>query len=164
MEDTEQGLAPVIVVANEEGVEAVYGEYVEFIQKLHVDLEAEYEDLIANKQIPDAMLNGITPVTPQYEEEYKLIKEVEAMISATEDELIPDLDGFDLFTGRKVAVADDYLPAIHIQKPLTDSVDTTAADFEPADYTEAEGVVEFTSTRGITLENGGNEEVSKWRS
>ena len=156
LEDSELGVAPVIVEINEEGVETVYAEYIKFINTLHTDLEAEYEELIANKQIPDDMLNGITPVTDQYKAELELIKEVEALIMATEAEELPDLDEFDLFTGRKVAVADEYLPAMVFPAKLTDDVDITADDYNAADYTSTENIVNFTSNRGVLLSGGSN--------
>lgn len=155
LEDSEAGVAPVIVVVNEEGVEAVYAAYIEFVKQLHVDLEAEYEELIANKTISDDMLNGVVPVTDEFRTEYDLIKEVEKLIEDTEDENLPDLDEFDLFAGKKVA-STDYLPAMYFPTKLTADVDITAEDYVAANYTSTENLVDFTSVKGVTLTNGSN--------
>lgn len=156
LDDAEIGVAPIIVNVNEEGVEAVYAEYIKFAKALHVDLEAEYEELIASKTISDDMLNGVIPVTEEFMKEYNLIKEVEALVAATEDEMLPELDQFDLFTGRKVATMDEYLPAMVFPAPLTEDVDITAEDYVAADYTSTENLVNFTSVAGVTLESGSN--------
>lgn len=154
LSDAEVGEAPVDVHVDEEGVAYVYDAYVKFIKNLHVDLIDEYERKLDEFAIPEEMMNGSTAVTDEYADKLAELNRIDAMIDATEDSNIPDLDCFDLLFGLKVA-STEMIPAIAYCKTLNDSVDTTADDYDELMYTESE-VVDFQSVKGVKLLEGGN--------
>lgn len=154
LSDAEVGVAPVDVHVNEENVEFIYDEYVAFIKALHTDLVEEYETKLDQYNIPEEMLNGTTTVTDAYKDQVNELKTIENLIDETDDSNIPDLDEFDLIFGLKVA-STNMLPAIAYCKTLTDSVDTTADDYDEKMYTTST-VVDFQSSKGLILSNGNN--------
>ena len=154
LSDAEKGTTPIDINVNENGVEAVYNAYVEYIKALHTDALKEYSDKLDEYGIPEDMLNGLAPVTSEYAEQYKEIKAIEAVINSTDETDIPDLDEFDPIFGLEVGTA-NTLPGIVFVKELTDTVDTTADDYDSKDYTN-DKIVDFTSVRGLRLYNGTN--------
>lgn len=153
LEAAEAGVAPVDVYSMEENIEAVYDAYIKFCQDLHPALEEEYE--AKKSTVPEDMLNGTVPVTDEYLDAYNELKEIEALIVATEDENLPDVDEFDIIFGLNVG-ATAKLPAIYYPTLLTSDVDITAEDYNAADYTSTENLVDFSSTFGLELKNGSN--------
>lgn len=152
--DVEVGVAPVDVHIEEENVEAVYDAYVEFLKNLHDEVITEYEEKLDTYQIPQGMLDGTVTVSAEYKEKVDEIREIESIISQTETNSIPDLDEFDIIFGCKVA-SNEMIPCIEFCKKLTDSVDTTAEDYDSKAYT-TDDVVDFLSAKGLKLSNGTN--------
>ena len=155
LDDAEVGLAPIDVKVNEDSVEEVYEAYVAFIKELHNDCVVEYEAKLDQYAIPEEMLNGSIPVTEDFEAQYNELKTIGNIIDQTEDDMIPDIDQFDIIFGLKVA-SSDKLPAIAFPTLLTDDVDTTAADYDAAMYTATTNLVDFSSAKGLVLANGGD--------
>ena len=151
--DAEVGLAPIDVKVNEENVEKVYNEYVKFIKALHNDCIAEYEDKLDQYAIPEEMLNGSVPVTDDFKEQYDELKKISKIIDQTDDDVIPEIDEFDIIFGLKVA-SSDSLPGIVYPVALTDTVDTTADDYDATMYTTTENLVDFSSAKGLRLVGG----------
>lgn len=153
LEATETGMAPVDVYSMEDNIGDIYNAYIEFCQQLHTDLEEEYE---AKKgDVPIEMLNGTVSVTDEYLDAYNELKEIEELIDATSDDELPDLDEFDPIFGLKVG-NEGALPAITFPTKLTNDIDITAGDYNAADYTSTENVIDFSSTFGLQLSNGSN--------
>ena len=154
IEDATAGTVPVNVFSDEDTIETVYDAYISFATTLHTDLEAEYEEKAAEYSIPADMMSGKIPVSEEYVEKYNILMNISNMIDATDVNELPDLDEFDPIFGNKVG-STDTLPGIYFVEELTDSVDISADDYNAADYTSGK-VVNFTSDKGLILENGGN--------
>ena len=154
LDDAETGVAPLDVHVNEENVELIYDKYVEFITGLRQDLIEDYEKKLDEYAVPEEMLNGTSVITDEYVEKVAELKEIEAMIDATEEDNIPDLDEFDVIFGQKVA-STEMLTGLEFCKTLDNTVDTTAEDYNAAAYT-ADVVVDFQSAKGLKLYNGTN--------
>ena len=151
--DVEVGLAPIDVLVNEDRVDEVYSAYVAFLKQLNVDLKAEYEEILdANPNIPEDQISGLVPADPEYADVIALLSKIDNLIDETTN--IPAADEFDLIFGLKVA-STESLPCIVICKTLDDTVDITADDYNPLDYT-ADTVVDFQSAKGLVLANGTN--------
>lgn len=153
LNDAEIGLPPLDVHIDEDQLQVVYDAYVAFIKQLHLDLQAEYEQKVAEYAIPEDQMNNIVPVEDQYLDEYNELKEIDDMIDQTSDTEIVDFDSFDFIYGKKVDSTDNIF-GLEFVKPLTADVDTTAKDYNANDYTEDTNTVDFSSAKGITLVNG----------
>lgn len=151
--DAEVGLAPIDVKVNEESVEQIYNAYVKFLKELHNDCVAEYETKLDQFAIPEEMMNGTVAVTEDFQAQYDELKEISAIIDRTEDDVIPDIDEFDIIFGQKVG-SSDMLPGIAFPVALTDDVDTTADDYDAAMYTTTKNLVDFVSAKGLRLACG----------
>lgn len=154
LEDTEAGTVPVNVYVDEEKVTFVYDEYMKFLKALLVDLKAEYENDVEEFNIPEDQLNGVVPVDEENAENLALLNTIEDLINDVTETLKISADEFDIIYGLKVA-SSDMLPAIEYPVMLTDDVDTTAEDYNAADYTTST-TVDFASSAGLKLENGAN--------
>lgn len=155
LEDSETGLAPVDVYINEENVEAIYSAYIAFCKEQHDLLETEYDTKLASYKIPEGMLEGTVEVTEEYVEKVTELKEIDALIDATELSELPDLDEFDPIFGLKVA-STSMLPFIcFVQSAENANVD--AEDYDANDYTStpSANMPVFGSTKGIVLDGGG---------
>lgn len=155
LDETEAGVAPIMVQINEENVEVIYDEYIKFCKQLRLDLEAEYEEKVVEYDIPEEMLNGTAPVSDEYKEKVATLRQIENLIDATADEALPELDTFDVIFGKKVAT-NTSLPAIYYPAFLSTDVDITADDYVAENYTSTTNLVDFTSAKGLILENGGD--------
>lgn len=153
--EAEFGLAPVDIYTDEEQVEVVYNAYIKFCKDLNAECKIEYETKLDEYDIPEEMLNGTIPVTDEYRAQYNELKAIEARINATEATELPDIDEFDMIFGRKVGT-NEPIDGIEFPVLLTDTVDTTAEDYDEHDYTTTEGLVDFSSVKGLLLLNGGN--------
>lgn len=153
------GVAPIDVVSLEDNVELIYDKYIEFLKQLHLDCIEEYEEKVNLYDIPEDQLNGTVAVEPEFKDMYDEIQDIIAMIEATDDSQLPDLDEFDLIFGRKVSTTQskniEYLPAIYFPKKLTPDVDTTAEDYDPYDWTTSD-IIDFSSIKGVILDGGSN--------
>ena len=69
------------------------------------------------------------------------------------DSELPDLDEFDVIRGLKVSSEEATYPCIFFPAKLTSDVDTTAEDYNAADYTKSD-IVDFSSVSGLKLFNG----------
>lgn len=154
LSDVEAGVAPVNVHVDEEQVEFVYNQYVEFIKALHEELITEYETKLDQYAVPEDMMNGTVPVTDEFAEKVAELNKIAALIDETDADNIPDVDEFDLIFGLKVG-STEILPALAFCKTMDETVDTTAADFDARMYT-TNAVVDFQSAKGLTLAAGSN--------
>lgn len=155
LDDAEVGLAPLDVRVDEDAVEAIYDQYIEFAKGLNEELVAAYETFLEeefNSVVRTDVVNNIA--SPTDEEQALLDKrdEYEAAIDSTTEGNLPALDEFDIFFGIKPD-STDGITGIKFVKTLTPDVDTTADDYVAADYTNDE-VVDFTSTAGLTVSGG----------
>lgn len=155
MYDATVGDSPIDVYTDEDNVEVIYDAYIEFAKTLHDDCVAEYEEKLVEYAIPDDMMSGAVPVSDEYLDEYNELMEIDAIIDATEEDKLPELDQFDPIYGRRVGSM-EMLPGIMFIKKLTDDVDTEAEDYDPNDYTEDDDLVDFSSTTGLPLAGGTN--------
>lgn len=153
--DAEVGMAPIDIKVNEDSVEKIYDAYVKFLKELHNDCVAEYETKLDQYAIPEEMLNGSEAVTEDFQAQYDELKEISAIIDSTEDDMIPDIDEFDIIFGKSVAT-NDMLPGIAFPVALTDDVDTTADDYDAAMFTTSKNLVDFVSAKGLRLGCGGD--------
>ena len=147
-----KGSYPVEISSNEEGVEKIYNEYIKFATALHDDLTQEYNQKYIEYNLPEDVLNGITPATGDQIEMLATLNEIEELEDATSAANLPSLDEFDVIFGKKVG-SNSTLPAIAYPEQLTSDIDITADDFDANDYTESV-IVDFGSTKGIVLSNG----------
>lgn len=148
-----KGSYPVEVFSLEDNIDIVYNAYIKFAKDLNTDLVTELANKLAEYNIPQDVLDGITPpATPQQAEQLLEVNTIKAMISNTKDEALPDRDEFDLIYGRKVA-STEMLPGIYYTKELTSDVDITDPDYDANDYTTT-AIVDFSDVSGIGLENG----------
>lgn len=137
IDDTDDGVAPVDVRVSEEAFEQVYDAYVEFVKQQYIDLQAELTDMKAQ------------PEGTYTDEQFAA---VEALISRSVLEAIPDQDCFDPLFGRGIYKnAPD--PFLAFPEALTADIDQSADDFNSLDYT-ASDIVEFDSVECVRLKNG----------
>ena len=153
LEDTEEGIAPVDVDVDEDGIETVYDAYIAFCKQQHNDLAAEMERLMTENSITDAMLSGQETIPSEKKEIVAQIRELEELVSSCDDEDLPELDGFDPIFGLEVGSSTTYQPFLKFVQKLTDDVDTDAEDYDANDYTQSD-IVSFDDVRGIRLYGG----------
>ena len=136
LEDAEEGKVPVYIDIDEAGVEDLYNAYVQWATDLLPQLEAEYATL----------------TDEQAEEKAK----IQAMLDEVSN--VPDLDGFDIFFGRKIAsLSTNAL----IEFPVALPANVTLKDGETeedyifnAAYTTSDNVVAWDSVAGAQLKAG----------
>lgn len=134
LEDVDDGLVPVFVHIDENGVEDIYNAYVDWVTALIPELEEEYKSATKEEQ--------------------------KALLLALIDEAknIPSIDEFDILYGKKVA-STTCNPFIEFPSTLTDSIKfddkLTGEDLalEEAKYTTTE-VVKWDDASGIKLDCG----------
>lgn len=155
LKDAETGLAPVQIYADEDNTESVYDAYIAFCKEQNPLLKVEYETKYADYAIPESMMNGTEPVSDEHREHYLELKNIKAMIRATETDALIDVDEFDPMFGIKVA-STEMLPFIKYVEELTDAVDTGAEDYDANDYTKTTNMPVFGSTKGVVMSKGSN--------
>ena len=153
--EVEVGIAPINVNVDEDAVATVYEAYIAFAKQLNADCIVEYENKLDEYAVPADMLNGNIAVTEEFAEKVAELRDISDMIDQTSEDALPDLDEFDIIFGKKVA-SDDVLPGIFYPEFLSDDVDTTADDYDAAMYTSTDNLVNFTSSKGLRLAEGGN--------
>lgn len=156
LDETEAGVAPVVVNVNEDVIKEIYDAYIDFCKQLHKDLEKEYEEKFAEFDIPEDQLNGTAEYTGDNEKKVKILDTINELIDRTSEASLPDLDCFDPIFGEEVGTSGEKIPMIAFPKKLTDDVDVTAEDYNELDYTETENLVDFSSAKGLVLEHGTN--------
>lgn len=150
------GEYPIEISANEDVSYIIYEKYIEFVTALHDELKAEYVEKVDAYGLPQDVIDGIVPPADDVEmAEYLELKAIDAEITATHADNLPDVDEFDIVYGREVGTT-EMLPGIAYPELLTDDIDTTADDFDPNDYTESDNLVDFSATDGVSIANGGN--------
>lgn len=154
LEDAETGTAPVDIYTSEDNLEGVYDAYIAFCKEQHTLLQEEYETKLSAYAVPSGMLDGTVAVTDEYLDQVTELLSIKALIDATDEDALPDLDEFDPFFGIKVADTDSYPMLCYVQT-LTSDVDTEAEDFDANDYT-TNSILEVGSTKGIILSQGSN--------
>lgn len=150
LDDTEDGMVPVMVNFNEDAVETIYNEYVDWATALVPDLQAELSAKLKDYQIPDGMVEGTIPVTSEYKEKVEEILRLMDLISTASN--VPNIDEFDIIFGRKVA-STESIPFIYYPTKLTADIDTSADDYDAKDYTQSD-IVTFDSVQGVKLMKG----------
>lgn len=154
LSDAGVGVPPIDLITNEDNIETIYNAYVDFVKATHKDLVTQYASKLKEYNIPEDMLNGTSPVTSEYAQHYTELANISKLITDTEDDKIPALDGFDIMLGNKFGKT-TKLPLLTIVKKLTPDVDTTAKTYDSKDYT-SEDVIDFGSAYGVQLKNGTN--------
>lgn len=155
LDNVDPGVAPTDVRVNEDNISEVYDAYIAFCKALHIDLIAEYDEKVVSYAIPTEMMNGTVEVTAEYADKLAELNEIDKLIDATAESELPDLDQFDIIFGLKVG-STESLPAIFYPTLLTDDVDVESDDYDDANYTATTSLVDFSSTVGVKMENGGN--------
>ena len=74
-------------------------------------------------------------------------------MESCDESVLPELDGFDPIFGLAVGSTTNKQPFIKLVQKLTDTVDTTADDYDAADYTQSD-IVSFDDVRGVRLYGG----------
>lgn len=143
---------PLVFRTVEKNFEEIYNEYINFIKALHEDLVIEYEDKVVSYGLPEEVMNGTVAPTEDQKEMLDDLNKVEALVDASADDNLPDIDEFDLYLGKGLGTTEAN-PFIKYPAFLTPDVDTTAEDYDENDYTETE-IVNFNSVRGAILTNG----------
>lgn len=161
LDDTDAGVAPVDTHVNEDNVEKVYDAYITFCKEQHVLLQVEYDKKVAEYNIPDGMLDGTVDVTEEWAAKVSELQSIQEMIDATEDDQLPDLDGFDPLLGLKVA-STEMLPFISYTQPISEA-DQDDPDYDANDYTstEASELADFGTAKGIAMLNGNEGDFGK---
>lgn len=134
LDDAEDGVVPVFVNVDENGIEDLYNAYVEWVTALAIDLEAE--------------------LAAATDDETKV--KLGSLIAEAAD--IPDLDEFDAIFGRKVASLNTNP---FIEFPVAKTSDVTLAEDDGTEtsylfnaaYTES-NIVSWDSVTGATLSGG----------
>ena len=154
LEDTDKGIVPVDTYVNEESVEAIYNSYISFCLEQHALLEAEYQRKFQEYNIPEGMVEGTVEVTEEYADQVQELLDIEALIDATEQDALPDVDQFDPIFGIQVA-STSMLPFISFTQSILDA-DTESPDYDANDYTSTDQslLADFGSTKGVELYNG----------
>lgn len=153
LEDTEEGVAPVDVDVDEDGIETVYDAYIDFCKKQHEDLQAEMEKKMTENGITSGMLLGQETIPQEKLAVVTEIRELEELVDACSEEYLPELDGFDPIFGLAVGSTVTEQPFLKFVQKLTDDVDTDAADYDANDYTQTD-IVSFDDVRGVRLYGG----------
>lgn len=151
--DTDDGVAPVDVDIDEEMLETVYDAYIEFCNKQHEDLEAKLEEMMTAESITFPMINGIEDVPSEKAAKVAECRDIQALMESCDESVLPELDGFDPIFGLAVGSTTNKQPFIKLVQKLTDTVDTTADDYNAADYTQSD-IVSFDDVRGVRLYGG----------
>ncbi len=151
--DTDDGVAPVDVDIDEEMLETVYDAYIEFCNKQHEDLEAKLEEMMTADSITFPMINGIEDVPSEKAAKVAECRDIQALMESCDESVLPELDGFDPIFGLAVGSTTNKQPFIKLVQKLTDTVDTTADDYNAADYTQSD-IVSFDDVRGVRLYGG----------
>lgn len=151
--DTDDGVAPVDVDIDEEMLETVYDAYIEFCNKQHEDLEAKLEEMMTADGITFPMINGIEDVPSEKAEKVAKCRDIQALMESCDESVLPELDGFDPIFGLAVGSTTNKQPFIKLVQKLTDTVDTTADEYDAADYTQSD-IVSFDDVRGVRLYGG----------
>jgi len=161
LDDTDAGVAPVDTYINEDNVEEIYDAYITFCKEQHVLLQVEYDKKVAEYNIPDGMLDGTVEVTEEWAAKVSELQNIQEMIDATEDDQLPDLDGFDPLLGLKVA-STEMLPFISYTQPISEA-DQDDPDYDANDYTstDASELADFGTAKGITMVNGNEGDFGK---
>ena len=150
------GEYPLDISVNEDTTYAVYDAYIEFIKDLHESLVAEYSEKVAEYNLPEDVISGITPpATEEQATQLVTLRTIDAEINATYESVLPDVDEFDVIYGRLVGTT-ELLPGIAFPEVLTDDIDITADDYDANDYTSSDNIVDFSSTVGTPLVGGSN--------
>lgn len=153
--ETDDGVASVDVDVDEDQIEEVYTQYIEFCKEQHTLLGEELEQKKVDNEITDAMLAGIEKVPEEKRDVFQEILEIEDLYEKSSDTNLPDLDGFDPIFGLKVGSVDNTLPFLYFPEKLTDEINTSADDYVAADYTSSD-IVAFDDVRGVRLYGGTN--------
>ena len=151
--DTDDGIAPVDIDIDEELLERVYDAYIEFCNKQNEDLEAKLEQVMTENSITFPMINGIEDIPEGKLPQVTECREIQALMESCDEEVLPDLDGFDPIFGLAVGSSTRKQPFIKLVQKLTDTVDTKADDYNAADYTQTD-IVSFDDVRGVRLYGG----------
>lgn len=151
--DTDDGVAPVDVDIDEDMLETVYDAYIEFCNKQHEELEAKLEEMMTADGITFPMINGIEDVPSEKAEKVAKCRDIQALMESCDESVLPELDGFDPIFGLAVGSTTNKQPFIKLVQKLTDTVDTTADDYDAADYTQSD-IVSFDDVRGVRLYGG----------
>lgn len=151
--DTNDGVAPVDIDIDEELLETVYDAYIEFCKKQNEDLEAKLEQVMTENSITFPMINGIEDIPEGKLPQVTECREIQALMESCDEEVLPDLDGFDPIFGLAVGSSTTKQPFIKLVQKLTDTVDTKADDYNAADYTQTD-IVSFDDVRGVRLYGG----------
>ena len=151
--DTNDGVAPVDIDIDEDLLETVYDAYIEFCKKQNEDLEAKLEQVMTENSITFPMINGIEDIPEGKLPQVTECREIQALMESCDEEVLPDLDGFDPIFGLAVGSSTNKQPFIKLVQKLTDTVDTKADDYNAADYTQTD-IVSFDDVRGVRLYGG----------
>ena len=154
LDDTEPGVAPVVIKVDEDALEKVYNKYVAFVEEQHELLQEEYVTKLASYGLTEAMVDGTEAAPPGSEEHIAELVNIRALIEASKENNIPDDDQFDILYGLKVNTTTQALPFIYYPQPAGPDVDTLAPDYDADDYTTNTDMPSFSSTKGITFTAG----------